>query len=251
MLTALPATVHIGPVRDARPGAREARAPYQPTLVFDVDIRDYAPYRPCCGATGAACTRCWPVAAFAQAAVGAFVRACGLGTPYCFFSGSKGVHVWVAGRPDRAALVAGEGARRALVAFFHSVKHWPAADAAGYAIPPRQAAAALDFVQAALGSEEDRRRLTTFVCDDMGLRAAYRDHEAVNGRDSALVQVLWPRLDADVTAAPAHMLKAPLNVHATTGRACVWLESPAVDPYAADIDPALNAAALAAALGCV
>jgi DNA primase small subunit len=256
VLTALPAAVHIGPVRDSRSSAKWDSEPFQPSIVFDVDINDYAKFRPCCGDTGAACGKCWPIAAFAQTAVAEFVAVCGLGTPVCFFSGSKGVHIWVVGQKDRAVALVGAPARQRLIDFFESVKQRTetapesgpddvAMADVGYEIPSGQAVCGLAFVQNALGDEQNRRRLAAFICDDMGLRSKFRSHEAVHGRDSAILQVLWPRLDKDVTASPSHKIKAPFCVHPHTSRVCVWLREPGVNPYVDNIDVAENAAALA------
>lgn len=256
VLTALPAAVHIGPVRNSHSSAKWDGAPFQPSLVFDIDIKDYAQFRPCCGDTGAACDKCWPIAAFAQTAVAEFVTVCGLGAPVCFFSGSKGVHIWVIGQRDRVVAVSGAPGRQRLIDFFHSVKQWPdtllesgpddvVMSDIGYEIPSGQAVCGLAFVQNALGDEQNRHRLAAFICDDMGLRYKFRSHEAVHGRDSAILQVLWPRLDKDVTASPAHMIKAPMAIHPRTSRVCVWLREPGVNPYVDNIDVAENASALA------
>ena len=253
VLTAQPGAVHIGPVRDPSTGARWDVVPFQPSLAFDVDIKDYATFRPCCGSTGAACKTCWPIAAFAQRAVAAFINTCGLGTALTFFSGSKGVHIWAVGRRDLTTAIAGEAKRRALIELFHLPTATAAVTsddgdvqmntAASYEIPSQQALCGLDFVQAALGDEASRASLTTFICRDMGLDNKFRAHAVEHGRDSAIVRVLWPKLDDDVTASPAHMIKAPFCVHPRTARVCVWLETPDVNPYAQKIDGAQNAAA--------
>ena len=250
VLTEQPTAVHIGPLRNPTADAKWDAEPFQPTLVFDIDINDYATFRPCCGSTGAACSICWPIASFAQRAVAAFIETCGLGTPVPFFSGSKGVHIWVVG--GRTAEVAGEAKRRALIDFFHlpaAGRDAPAGASGGdavmrdvteFKIPSKQALCAFDFVQAALGDEAARGALARYICEPMKLREEFMTHAAVHGRDSAIVQVLWPKLDDDVTALPSHMIKAPWNIHQKTSRVCVWLKDPTVNPYVDKIDPAKN-----------
>ncbi len=248
VLKALPATVHVGPIREVDAAGSvvdDDREPFQPTLVFDVDINDNLIPRPCCGVTGAACGTCWPIAAFAQRAICAFAQSMDLGTPVCFFSGCKGIHVWILGETRLYKSEAREG----LVSYLSSV----VADAGtkpgdGYTIPDREAATSPNFVQAALGSEIERMKLAAFVCDTMGLRTQFERHEHCHGRDSAITHVLWPRIDAQVTRDPKHKIKAPFCVHPRTSRVCVWLESPNVNPYTTEIDPLENAAALARAL---
>ena len=248
VLKALPAVIHIGPVRAVDAAGlivEDDREPFQPTLVFDVDIKDSLIPRPCCGVTGAACGTCWPIASFAQRAICAFAQAMDLGTPVCFFSGCKGIHVWLLG----ATRLYKSEAREGLIAYLSSVvTDGSTKPGDSYTIPDREAGTTPNFVQSALGSELERRQLATFVCDTMGLRTQFERHAHCHGRDSAITHVLWPRIDVQVTRDPSHKIKAPFCVHARTSRVCVWLENATVNPYTTDIDPLENAAALVQAL---
>jgi DNA primase small subunit len=249
-----PAQIHVGLVR--------APVPVNPTLAFDVDVNDYAAFRPCCKREGTACERCWPILEFAQLALAAFLREYGMADDVLFFfSGSKGVHAWVAPTNANAKRVACSTLARATLADdFASVYQVPRpAGAAGaataeYAIPDFPAATQLRaFTQAVLGSSEARARWRAFVCDDMGLADAFGRHESRHGTESALAHVLWPRIDAAVTRDSRHKIKAPYSVHARTERVAVWLPTPDVNPFsaahAAILDPETNVRALRTRLG--
>lgn len=276
VLALLPATIHVGAARDvdgdnssAAAGPRFDAEPFQPTLAFDVDIRDYTPFRPCCGSTGGACARCWPIAAFAQRALSAFVMHMKLGTPVCFFSGSKGIHMWVMRSPhDTTPNPTSAAERRGMVNWLQSMTMQKGTDvdtATGDAMtdvaapaPPQQQqsryripawelkADDIPFAQDALGSAANRAQLEHFVATTMELGSEFNRHANTYSRDSALLHVLWPRIDAEVTASPAHKIKSPFCVHPRTSRVCVWLKSHTVNPYSDEIDPHDNAEEFAA-----
>ncbi|KKL20529.1 hypothetical protein LCGC14_2454570 [marine sediment metagenome] len=41
--------------------------------------------------------------------------------------------------------------------------------------------------------------------------------------------MMWPRVDAAVTAQPNHLMKSPFAMHAGTGRVCYMLRADATD----------------------
>jgi hypothetical protein len=86
-----PSAIHIGPF--VSEGNETA------SLRFDVDLRDGAPWRSCCGDRGTCCSTCWPIAQFGQRVLLEHLRdVLGPRTRVAFFfSGSKGWHAWVWG----------------------------------------------------------------------------------------------------------------------------------------------------------
>jgi len=250
VLSDIPASIHVCTV--AGPGSD---APFNPTLSFDIDIKDYSSYRPCCGDSGSACTRCWPIAQFAQRALSSFLSEYGIEMPVFFFSGSKGVHAWVPPTCPRARKVAMSArARCTLMDDFTSVLGKPDASCGkDYAIPDVGANVHVRaHVLATLGGDSDEYRqvLRTFLCTEMGLRAQVERHERRHGLDSALVHVLWPRLDEAITRRIDHAIKAPFSVHARTSRVATWLPTPDANPYsAAAVDHMRNAQELRIHLG--
>lgn len=275
-----PAQIHVGLVRAPVVAAETETETLSsnPTLAFDVDVNDYAPFRPCCKDGNTACERCWPILEFAQIALTAFLREYGMDDVLFFFSGSKGVHAWVPPTNANAARVANSTrARCTLADDFASVYRRPLTpvgkeeeeedaaaaesgaaddtrDTSEYTIPDFAAATHLrEFTRTVVGSKSSRARWRKFVCEDMGLAAAVTRHERRHGTASALAHVLWPRIDAAVTCDPRHKIKAPYSVHARTGRVAVWLPNPAVNPFSAQhaslIDPAENVRALRLRLG--
>jgi DNA primase catalytic subunit len=162
-----------------------------------------------------------------------------LGEPVCFFSGGKGVHIWMVG--SDAAPLHRQDTRVRLVEYLQSVLGKGVRDEA---FPDRPANMEPSFVQDALGAEDRRVYYTNFLRNTMNLRAAFDRHASHYGRDSAIVHALWPAVDEDVTTDPRHKIKAPFCVHARTSKACVWLPNAGVNPYTTPIDPMQNAADL-------
>ncbi len=268
VLDELPEAIHVGPVvrvRTADGGIVEGSAsaggrtePWQPTLTIDVDINEYSPFRPCCGSEGKACRVCWPIAGFAQDAITAFATELGLGTTLCFFSGNKGAHFWFVGAEERVAKVAGSEARRRMLDDFNSVVapryssgEGDAEMGTGYHIPNRMARSGRWYVEEALGDDANKDRLADFIRGPMQLRTAFDTHSRLFGLESAILHVLWPRPDRDVTVSPTHKIKAPFCIHPKTARYCEWIPSSNVNPYAlggGESGPANNVAAVELAL---
>jgi hypothetical protein len=257
VLKRCPAQIHVGLVVASAETTR-----CNPTLAFDVDVDDYAPFRPCCKSEKKACARCWPILEFAQLALRAFLHDYGMDDVLFFFSGSKGVHAWVTPASASAARVAcSTPARNLLADDFESVYRDPITDANSreelggggdtYNIPDFQAAIGMrEFTLSLLGNAKVRARWRRFVCVDMELKDIFERHESRHGTASALAHVLWPSIDGPVTRDPRHKIKAPFSVHARTGRVAVWLPSPEVSPFSAEwVNPTENARALREHLG--
>jgi DNA primase catalytic subunit len=185
-------------------------------LVFDVDIDAYdgafafapalegAAARRCC--RGAVlCARCWPLLACAAECLDAVLRAhLGLAHILYVFSGRRGVHVYAC---DAAAGALGAGARSVV---------------------------AHTFAALARAVSDDAARLED-------LRAILRRYALRHGgaeRDYV------PRLDAQVSAQPAHLLRAPLAAHPLNGG--IALPLALADFLAFDVARAPTAQALCA-----
>ncbi len=209
-----PSTLHVGPLESVG-----TKGVLQTCVVFDVDIRDYAPWRSCCAGRDTACAKCWPLAQFAFRALKAFVEdEYAIGTAWAFFSGGKGIHVWVQ-TPALEETLTRQGSET-IIGDFHSVKN--------------AASLSRQYIQTTLGSAADRKNWRTFLCKDMGLTAEFEGREHAVGRDRAIIEYMWPELDASVTIDPQHPLKAPFSRHAKTGNVCVWLRDTTTNPFASD-----------------
>lgn len=236
VLKELPSTIHVGQVhRFLSHGNAESIEQYQPSLAVDFDINDTLIDRPCCGTNKMACDVCWPIASFAQRAVKAFGKALDLGDAVCFFSGGRGVHIWLTG--SNVPLAHTRESRTALVDYLQSATG-PTTRAEVF--PDYPANVSPSFVREALGSESDRAFYTNFIKQTMKLRAPFDRHAARYGTDSAIVHALWPVLDENVSKDPKHKIKSPFCVHARTSQICIWLKDPSVNPYATTIDPVAN-----------
>ena len=239
VLDALPAQIHVGPMHTGE-------TVNNPALAFDVDITDYAIFRPCCGDSGTACPTCWPVLIFAQKAIAAYLQEIGMSVPFFFFSGSKGVHAWLPPSDTQARRVAcSEGGRAALLAdfasFYRPPDNTPAPDAEPVkgSLPGYRAAVdTRACVATAIGSDE--AYWGAFVRDTMRFGGAFDRHAHSHGVTSAIVHALWPRLDEAVTRDPQHKIKAPFCMHPRTNRCAVWLPTPQTNPYADDAAKPLN-----------
>jgi len=200
-------------------------------LAFDVDVPDYATWRSCpCGDTKRMCAVCWPIANFAHRALAEFVRAIGLGRAFGFFSGMKGVHVWILSRTTSEL----SGPQRiVLMDAFEHVRSWPASPVA----------------QAVLGSKASRTQWAKFLTDIMAT-GAFAQRVAQHGEDAAIIRTLWPEVDRAVTTSVDHPIKSPFSLHTSSGRVATWLETfednPLAEPFP---DVADNVRKFAAALG--
>lgn len=227
----MPIALHIGPLE----ATGEAGGVRQTSVVFDVDIRDYAKWRSCCGSNGIACATCWPIAQFAQRALTAFIEdEYAMGKVWTFFSGGKGIHVWANPNGTGHEILNKQG-REVIVGDFHSVK--------------KTTGLARTYIQTALGTEVERNAYRTFLRETMELGSSYDGRELTLGRDRAIVEYMWPELDANVTKDDKHPLKSPFSLHARTGNVCVWLPDASVNPFDTNrADPMSVVAAFASAL---
>lgn len=234
-LEQLPQQIHVGPERADTHMSN-------PSLTLDIDIHDYAKYRPCCGDEGKACATCWPIMIFAQKALSAYFEEIGLGTPLFFFSGSKGIHVWFPPTNEQATKIAlSEPARGALLndlsSFWQPGSGHPENTESGAAtgsepvIPAYPALTHRTCVEMSIGTERDK--WIAFLCDTMDLKTEFDRHTHVYGNpDSAIVHCLWPRLDIVVTRDITHAVKAPFCLHPRTGKCARWLPDPSANPFA-------------------
>lgn len=176
----------------------------------------------------------------------------------CFYSGRRGVHMWVL---DQRAFMLSPEARSAVTA---------ALTAGGQGLPLYKFpsfARAVDVLFAGFGClpllEDDDYASEFVACIGLqqkvdrlrvGARKQFAElRNEVFGRDSAserwkhiqkrvdetgeewikerlrrlVVGQTWPKLDAAVSATTEHLTKSPFAVHSSTGRICVALPSPA------------------------
>ncbi|KAH9385507.1 DNA primase small subunit [Nematocida major] len=153
-------------------------------LVFDIDLTDYK--RACCTDKNM-CNTCFPIIKCAAEILDIVLREdFGFKNILFVYSGGRGVHCWVS---DSTAMTLTGRDRSNIAEYFAEM-------------PKR--------------SNEEVEKILRKYQASMGI-----DEKASLG---SLYDLLFPKLDANVTKQMKHLLKSPFCIHPRTGRVCVPLD---------------------------
>lgn len=188
LLSAGTDTVHVGALYGkAERGRAGGMRPAARELVFDLDLTDYDDVRRCCS-DARACERCW---ALVRCGVDVMRHVLKRFTSYrhllFLFSGRRGVHCWVL---DEGARRLDSTARQALLSYM------TASNAVFLLSQPSVVEACVRAYKRVFDVDSVPSTLT----------------------DEALLRLLLPRLDGNVTHDLRHLIKAPFCPHRATGR---------------------------------
>ncbi|XP_028929863.1 DNA primase small subunit [Ornithorhynchus anatinus] len=245
-----------------KPGAFQAQ---EKELVFDIDMTDYDDVRLCCS-SAEICPKCWTLMTMAIHILDrALKEDFGFQHRLWVYSGRRGVHCWVC---DASARKLSPAVRSGIVEYLSLVKggrEMVKKVHVGEKVHPfvrRSVSLVEDYFedyavdgQDFLASKERWDKVIALVPEALRetlqsdlpklpgsrqrwhhLKKVLEQHQKATRPVSrsdweVMLQLCFPRLDANVSKSLGHLLKSPFSVHPKTGRISVPIDLQAVDQF--------------------
>ncbi|KGK37522.1 DNA primase small subunit [Pichia kudriavzevii] len=259
--------------KDRKTVAKNMMKPLSKEMVLDIDLTDYDEIRTCCKGTSI-CDKCWKFITLAIKVVDVAIREdFGIENRIWVFSGRRGVHCWMS---DSKIRFLKENGRRAFIEYLDilNVKGKSKKGIFGLKKPYHpHIERSLDILkdhfvdiileeQGSWDSIESGRELALSIPDiklrnallqkwkdnnisstdkwvdigDLYKELGINSFDLVDWRKEMILQMLYPRLDVEVSRQMNHLLKSPFCVHPGTGNVCVVF-----DPNEREFNPFTDA----------
>lgn len=259
--------------KDRKTVAKNMMKPLSKEMVLDIDLTDYDEIRTCCKGT-LICDKCWKFITLAIKVVDVAIREdFGIENRIWVFSGRRGVHCWMS---DSKIRFLKENGRRAFIEYLDilNVKGKNKKGIFGLKKPYHpHIERSLDILkdhfvdiileeQGSWDSIESGRELALSIPDiklrnvllqkwkdnnisstdkwvdigDLYKELGINSFDLVDWRKEMILQMLYPRLDVEVSRQMNHLLKSPFCVHPGTGNVCVVF-----DPNEREFNPFTDA----------
>ncbi|ONH65662.1 DNA primase small subunit [Cyberlindnera fabianii] len=227
-------------------------------LVFDIDLTDYDEIRTCCSKTKI-CTKCWRFITAATKVLDAALREdFGFEHMIWVFSGRRGAHCWIS---DKRARMLDEPKRRAIVEYLDVLKTkgskrlnlrrplhphiersltmlkpdfitiiqeqdpWRDDEVATQELLSKIPVQTLvDDIKKMWKTKPRRSSLDKFKdISEMAQRLPkpFEKKMVIEAAEDMILEMVYPRLDVEVTRQMIHLLKSPFCIHPGTGNICV------------------------------
>lgn len=257
--------------KDRKTVAKHLLKPLAKEMVLDIDLTDYDEIRTCCKGT-AICNKCWKFITLAIKVVDIAIREdFGIENRIWVFSGRRGVHCWMSDSKVRYLREQGRRAfieyldilnvkgKSRKGGIFNLKKPYHPHIERSLDILKEHFVEIILKEQGTWDSKEGTKELAMMI-PDIKLRNVllnewkkspgknstdkwidigefYKDlaitsFDLVDWRKEMILQMLYPRLDVEVSRQMNHLLKSPFCVHPGTGNVCV-----AFDPTVKEFDP--------------
>lgn len=247
LVTREPKVLHIGPVYNmVLPASGMRDLIWKRELIFDLDLVDYDKCDSCdkecktterckeairsCGCSAKlACRNCWIYAMVGLRILDYILRnVFGFCHILYVFSGGRGFHCWVC---DERACLLSKDERIAIVSHIGSYKELMRTAPVQASNIPLLGKIYYDVLSRSIPNPEDWLR---------SIYTSFMRFSRPMGEKIAVLYLLWPRLDKNVSTSLNHALKSPYCIHPRTNRICHVIEAWKTDTPESIFDVPLN-----------